>query len=136
VNIVILKGRCLCAAVEIEVEDAFRYAAYCHCSRCRRRNGSAFSVFGGIDADKVQVSSGAEHVVRWDESEKGYYVRCGRCLSPLYAVMGNPRYAHVQLGVLTDTPSKRPDHHIMVAHKAPWYTICDGLPQYPEFPSG
>jgi len=128
-----LKGSCLCEAVEIEVEDAFLYSCYCHCSRCRRRNGSAFTVFGGIEIDKVRVVAGNELVARLDETENGYYIRCRLCLSPLYAAVRAARYAHVQLGVLTDTPSKGPDHHIMVAHKAPWHVIGDGLPQYAEF---
>jgi hypothetical protein len=45
------------------VEDAFSYAFYCHCSRCRLRTGSAFASIGGIDVDKVQVTDGREHVL-------------------------------------------------------------------------
>jgi hypothetical protein len=51
-----LNGRCFCGAVEYTVEDAFLYAAYCHCSRCRQHTGSAFSASGGIEADKLVVS--------------------------------------------------------------------------------
>jgi hypothetical protein len=35
VNGRILQGRCGCGAVHYEVADEFRYAANCHCSRCR-----------------------------------------------------------------------------------------------------
>jgi len=37
----LLLGRCECGAVRYRVADAFLYAAYCHCSRCRAATGSA-----------------------------------------------------------------------------------------------
>lgn len=127
-------GRCWCGAVEIEVEDAFRYAAYCHCSRCRRRSGSAFNAFGGIEAEKLSVRSGAEQVARLAESAEGYHAHCTLCHSPLFSAVRGGQFVHVQLGVLDEAPSRRPDHHIQVASKAPWHEITDGLPQYDEFP--
>lgn len=129
-----LKGHCSCGAIAIEVEDAFRYAAYCHCSRCRRRSGSAFNAFGGIEAHKLHISVGAEWLVRLQESEEGYHAHCRKCCSPLFALIRRQQFAHVQLGVLTDAPTRRPDHHIQVGSKAAWYEIGDGLPQYDEFP--
>jgi hypothetical protein len=53
----------------------------------------------------------------------------------LYSVVRERRYAHVPLGMLLDVPSRRPDHHIHVASKAPWYEISDGLPQHDVYPS-
>jgi hypothetical protein len=35
-----LSGKCLCGAVEYQVEDQFRYALNCHCSNCRRATGA------------------------------------------------------------------------------------------------
>jgi hypothetical protein len=128
-----ITGRCLCGAVELEVEDAFRYAAYCHCSRCRRRSGSAFNAFGGIEAEKLHVRVGAEQLARLAESAEGYNAHCKLCCSPLFAVVRGRQFAHVQLGALAEAPTKRPDHHIQVASKAAWYEINDGLPQYDEF---
>ena len=129
-----LTGRCSCGAVELEMEDAFHYAAYCHCSRCRRRSGSAFNALGGIELEKLRLRAGADQLARLAEGEEGYYAHCKLCWSPLFAVIRRHTFAHVQLGILADPPSKRPDHHIQVASKAPWHEITDGLPQYDEFP--
>jgi hypothetical protein len=126
-------GRCLCGAVELEVEDAFQYAAYCHCSRCRRRSGSAFNAFAGIELEKLNVRAGAEHLARLAESAEGYHAHCKLCYSPLFSVVRGRRFAHVQLGALAEAPAKRPDHHIQVASKALWHEITDGLPQYERF---
>ncbi len=110
-----LKGHCFCGAVHVEVEDAFQYAAYCHCSRCRRRTGSAFTVFGGIETEELRVTLGADQLALINESAEGYHCLCRQCLSPLFALTRQRRFVHVQLGVLSDMPSRRPDlgaHHL------------------------
>ena len=48
-----LAGKCLCGVVRYAVEGPFRYAGYCHCSRCRAGSGSAFSAFAGIEQGRL-----------------------------------------------------------------------------------
>ena len=38
-----LKGSCLCGAVHYEVHSALGPIVLCHCSKCRKANGSAFA---------------------------------------------------------------------------------------------
>lgn len=129
-----LNARCFCGAVCFAVEDAFAYAFYCHCSRCRRRTGAACAAIGGISSEKIQVTRGDEYVLRLDESERGYVGVCKQCCSPLYSVVNAGKFVHVALGVLDGAPSKTPDHHIQVGSKADWHSITDGLPQFAAFP--
>ncbi|MBB5193503.1 hypothetical protein HNQ50_004260 [Silvimonas terrae] len=129
-----LRGQCLCSAVHYEVEDAFEYAGYCHCQRCRRRTGSAFNTYAGIKAAKVHITQGTRHVKYLDESDQGYDAYCAECMSPLFSAVRDREYIHVRIGSLTDTPTRQPDHHIYVAFKAPWYQITDQLPQFAELP--
>jgi hypothetical protein len=129
-----LNGRCLCGEVRFTVEDTFAYAFYCHCSRCRLRTGSAFASIGGIAIDKVQVTGAREHLLIEGENSDGYGVRCSKCHAFLFAAVRDRAYIHVSLGVLIDTPSRLPDHHIHVVSKAPWYQITDSLPQYDVLP--
>ena len=75
------------------------------------------------------ISAGAEHVLKRGEvPEVAHRCHCALCLSPLYHVIHSGKRVHVQLGALLDAPSKRPDHHIHVASKAPWHEISDALP--------
>lgn len=129
-----LHGQCSCGEVRFTVEDAFDYAFYCHCSRCRLRTGSAFAAIAGISIDKVQVTAGREHLLIEGECSDGYGARCSRCYAFLFAAVRGRQYLHVSLGVLVDTPTRVPDHHIYVGSKAPWYRINDALPQYDELP--
>ena len=123
-----LEGRCECRAVRYRVEDAFLYAANCHCSNCRASTGSAFKPFAGIERAKLEVVEGGDTLLLWGDDD-GNHTRCGVCGSLLYSVVRDGEYVHVALGSLVDTPTIRPTKHIFAGSKAPWYEITDDLPQ-------
>ena len=127
----VLQGRCGCGAVQYEVADEFRYAANCHCSRCRAATGSAFKPFAGIERDKLTVTEGGDRLSVFGE-ETLNDTRCAECGSLLYSVVRDGEYVHVALGSLVDEPSIRPTGHIYVGSKAPWFEITDDLPQANE----
>ena len=129
-----VQGQCSCGEVRFSVENTFEYAFYCHCSRCRARTGSVFAAIAGIGIDKVEVTAGHDSLVLEGECSDGYGARCGLCKSFLFAAVRERKYMHLSLGVLQDTPSRLPDHHIYVGSKAPWFQITDALPQYEELP--
>jgi len=127
-----LTGRCQCGAVRYEVEDAFVYAANCHCSQCRAATGSAFKPFAGIEREKLRITAGREQVAVFGEEDSND-TRCGACGSFLYSVVRNGAFVHVAMGSLVDTPSIRPNKHIFVGSKAHWHEITDDLPQFEEY---
>jgi hypothetical protein len=128
-----LSGKCLCGAVEYEVEDRFRYALNCHCSNCRRATGSAFKPFAGIERGKFRITRGADRLLIYGE-ESAHDAHCCKCGSLLYSLVQEAKLVHVTLGTLVDSPSIRPGAHIFVGSKASWYTIADDLPQHEELP--
>lgn len=126
-----LAGQCLCGAVHYTVLDAFLYAGNCHCSQCRRTTGSAFKPFAGIGRRQLSLVQGEHEVMRFGD-DRGHDVHCRQCGSLLYSVVRDGEYVHVAMGTLVDEPSIRPDKHIFVGSKAPWFTITDDLPQFLE----
>jgi hypothetical protein len=127
-----LVGACQCGAVRYRVADAFRYAANCHCSRCRAATGSAFKAFAGIEAEKLEITEGADTLLVFGEEDLND-TRCATCGSLLFSVVRDGEYVHVALGSLVDAPSIRPTEHIFVGSKAPWFEITDDLPQAEEY---
>ena len=125
----LLAGKCLCGAVQYAVTDEFVYAANCHCSNCRRATGSAFKPFAGIERGKLAITGGADRLMIYGD-DSGNDQHCGVCGSLLYSVVREGAYVHVAMGTLIDAPSIRPDKHIFVGSRAPWFTITDDLPQY------
>jgi hypothetical protein len=126
-----LAGGCWCGAVRYRVADAFRYAANCHCSRCRAATGSAFKPFAGIEREQLEIDGGLDALLVVGE-EGLNDTRCGVCGSLLFSVVRDGAFVHVALGSLVDAPSIRPAGHIFVGSKAPWFEITDGLPQFEE----
>jgi hypothetical protein len=119
----------MCGAIGYEVDDAFLYAMNCHCSNCRRTTGSAFKPFAGIERKKLELTAGADDVMRVGD-ENTHDAHCRRCGSLLYSVVREGAYVHVAMGTLGDAPSIRPTAHIFVDSKAAWFSITDDLPQY------
>jgi hypothetical protein len=64
--------------------------------------------------------------------EAAHDTHCRVCGSLLYSVVRDGAYVHVAMGTLVDAPKIRPNKHIFVGSKAPWFTITDGLPQFAE----
>ena len=128
-----LTGRCECGAVRYRVEDAFRYALNCHCSRCRAATGAAFKPFAAIEREKLELTEGGDRLFVHGEPDLND-TRCADCGSLLFSVVRDGAYVHVALGSLVDMPSIRPTAHIYVGSKAPWYEITDDLPQFDELP--
>jgi hypothetical protein len=126
-----LTGGCRCGEVRFTVADEFRYAANCHCSRCRAATGSAFKAFAGIERDKLTVTEGDDLLMVFGEDDLND-TRCAECGSLLYSVVREGGWVHVAMGSLVDEPSIRPSEHIYVGSKAPWFEITDELTQNDE----
>ena len=119
----------MCRAVQYAVRDEFRYAMNCHCSNCRRTTGAAFKPFAGIERAKLTITSGEQSLLIVGDPT-GNDTHCAACGSLLFSVVRDGAFVHVAMGSLVDAPSIRPDKHIFVGSKAPWFAITDDLPQY------
>lgn len=129
----VLEGKCECGAVHYRVADEFRYAGNCHCSNCRAATGSAFKSFAGIEREKLEITQGGDGLLIWGD-ERANHTRCATCGGFLYSIVRDGEYVHVAMGSLVDEPGIRPEGHIFVGSKAPWYEILDDLPQHDTRP--
>ena len=131
-----LKGKCLCEGVKIEIDAALGPVIACHCSRCRRATGSAFNPNASVPADKYRIVAGQELVREFIRSPGMYSAFCVQCGSPLYGRSETfPTMWRVRLGTLEDTQGARPIAHIFTGSKADWFEIRDDIEQFEEFPT-
>jgi hypothetical protein len=129
-----IRGSCLCGSVKFEITRAVGPFELCHCSRCRKASGSAFSAMVGVRRDDFQVTSGRDLIHSYEapvrETAPGYRTHfCGRCGSPVPNPNPETVWFEVPAGVLDDDPQLRPDRHIFVEFRSPWFSIGDKLPQ-------
>lgn len=129
-------GRCLCEAISYEINGELGTIYNCHCSKCRRWHGSAFRTRSGVRAEYFKWQKGEEYIAKYTS---GMTTRtfCSICGSNLISFNSSlPDYIGLPLGGLEQDPGNRIHAHIMVASKAPWFEISDGLLQYDEWPPG
>jgi hypothetical protein len=130
-----LSGGCMCATVRFEISKPLLGALYCHCKRCQRRTGTAFSVSALTEPGSFEIRQGAEAVRTYDPGDGGWLKSfCAECGSQIYT--SNPENAQlisVRLGALDGDPGVRPSIHQFVDYAAPWEPIPDdGLPRFAE----
>ncbi len=129
-----LRGACLCGAVTYQVTGPFNMMVHCHCSMCRKHHGSAFATFVGAPLMGFKWLSGQDQLVTYASSEKGRRAFCRQCGSVAPSLIPDMDLAMLPAGNLEGDPEVRPQSHIFVGSKAPWYTITDDLPQHEEYP--
>lgn len=134
-----LRGSCLCGGVKFEIIGPLQQPLNCHCSRCRKQHGAAFRSRVRVRIEDFKWLQG-EELVKYYESSPGFRRGfCGNCGSPIINRPG-PGYKFaasefgVPLGILDGDPGVRPEQHVFVRSKAPWFEITDDLPQHPEYP--
>lgn len=129
-----LHGRCLCGAVTYQIAGPFNMMIHCHCSMCRKHHGSAFATFVGAPLMGFKWLSGQDQILSYASSEKGRRDSCKHCGSVTPMLIEEMDLALAPAGNLDGDPGIRPQGHIFVGSKAPWYQITDDLPQHEEYP--
>ena len=131
---IMIRGSCLCGGVRFEIDRVTGPFELCHCTRCRKASGSAFLAWIAFLRTDFRLLEGAELIktyeapvrVRPPPYRKSF---CSRCGSPVPDPSSDSPRIEVPAGVLDDDPQLRPDRHILVECKSPWFTISDALPQ-------
>jgi hypothetical protein len=123
--------------VKYVIESEGKRAQYCHCSRCRKRSGSAFTSSLFVPADSFRFIQGAELIETYRPANDRFVTRfCRVCGSRVPGVFsdGGQEVAGIPMGALDDDPARAPERHAFVGSKAPWHTISDQLPRYEGLP--
>ena len=127
-----IRGQCLCGDVQYEIEGKISPIWLCHCTKCRRRTGSAFHASAFCDVDKFSWRSGEDSVREYADTP-GYVTRfCARCGSPVPSHLAGTDLIFLHVGALDGDPERSIEHHIFTGWKAPWFEILDGQPQFEE----
>jgi hypothetical protein len=126
-------GSCLCGDIRWECNpDPASDMHHCHCSICRKTNGSPFVTFLWCN---FRWLAGEEALVHYRATPDSTYERtfCPRCGSsgPIHAA----GRMYMPVGCLDGDPAARANRHIFTGpqHNPPWFRITDGLNQAESF---
>ncbi len=106
----------------------------CHCSQCRKGNGSAFVAVSAIESARFRITAGAELLKEYRTIPIKARVFCSNCGSPIYSARDDmPDVKRLRLGTVETPFTCRNVYHIFVDSKAVWHEITDAYPQYAKF---
>jgi hypothetical protein len=131
-----LEGSCLCGDVAWQAAGPLEWLHHCHCSLCRKAHGTAFASYLMAPRAGLRLLRGAERVVSFTSSKQVTRQFCGRCGSVLPEADDGDGDAVIPAGPCDGELGVRPEAHIFVASKAPWYEIADALPRFDAYPPG
>ena len=126
-------GRCLCGGIRFSIRGELQPIQICYCTQCQRAQGNPFASVIPIRTADFHLESGAELIQHFESSPGKERCFCGTCGCHLFSKAAHrPGMIFVRAGSLDDDPQIRPQHHFWVSAKAPWYEICDAVPQHLE----
>jgi len=132
-----LSGGCTCRQVRYRVLTRPLFVHCCHCRWCQRETGTAFALNAMIEADRVELASGAPECVDTPSaSGKGQKIwRCPSCRVALWSNYAGAGAAirFVRVGTLDNPDALPPDIHIFTGSKQPWVVLPAGTPAVAEF---
>jgi len=131
-----VRGSCFCGGIRFEAETV-PLITTCHCSKCRKSRGAAFSATASVPLSDFRFVRGAELIQVYEPSGGGYSPAfCRVCGSSAPWVVEERQLVLVPAGLLDDDPGVRPALHMFVDSKAPWWEITDALPQFENWVPG
>ena len=131
-----ITGSCLCGAVNYQISQNVGDIVHCHCIKCRKAHGAAFSSVAKID-DKSFSITGKEKLNRYQSSPGKTRCFCSNCGSQIYAKRENTDFIILSLGTLNDDSmidsQFQEVKHIWLAEKACWYEVHSDIEEEQEF---
>jgi hypothetical protein len=118
------EGGCLCETVRYRVAGQPNIAAVCHCTRCQRMTGSAFSIPAYFDEAAVQITSGVLKTYECRSDETNRWLRlefcpiCGTTVT--WTAEWSPRTRGIAVGTFDDPNWIKPAAHIWTRSALHW----------------
>ena len=132
----VVRGSCLCNAIQFHITEPFKIVHNCHCSRCRRARAAAFTTNGFTSMDGVTFIKGESSIKLYKVPEAKFFTHafCATCGSGVPRKDPGRGIAVIPLGALDDEPDSSAVDHIYIDDKAHWYHITDDLPAFSQTP--
>jgi hypothetical protein len=129
-----MRGKCLCGAIEFELNGDVPNLYQCHCSLCRKVTGSAANAAFRIAADQFAWISGSDQI-REFATESGFKSHfCANCGSPVPNLTNSDSAYWIPVGLLEESSELELVAHLYVESKASWDVIADAGEQFDEMP--
>lgn len=126
-----IKGSCHCGSIAWEFDLPITTVVKCHCSMCRKLQGSDHSTYIVVPKEQFSLSKGKDRVVGYKATEISYKNFCSVCGTPTHLINGKhfPNDLVLPLGIVENhTDELAPQVQVYTSEKASWSNIHDDVP--------
>ena len=117
-----VSGRCLCGAVELEIDFPAFWAWHDHSTASRRAHGAAYATYIGCWRKHARVVTGQRSIARFEdaktESTRSFCSRCGAPL--LYERKCSPHMVNIPRALFTGRTGREPRYHVAIEELQDW----------------
>lgn len=126
-----INGSCLCKKVQYEYSGAVGTITVCHCSDCRKAQGTGSVVAVPVDAAQLRWLSGEHDIAEYESSPGKKRAFCRRCGAPLYSRRDDvPDVLRLRMGTIDSPHELVPAAHIFAKDVPGWARLDDDWPRY------
>jgi hypothetical protein len=130
-------GRCLCGAVELEIDFPAFWAWHDHSAASRRAHGAAYATYIGCWRKHARVAKGQRSITRFEdvttESTRSFCSRCGTPL--LYERKRSPHMVNIPRALFTGRTGREPRYHVAIEELQDWTYTGQRLVPLRGYPS-
>jgi hypothetical protein len=129
-------GRCLCGAVQFEIDYPARWAWHDHSGASRQAHGAAYATYVGSWRKRFRFTKGAAEVTRFEDgAAKTARSFCARCGTPLiYERARSPHMVNIPRALFLSRTGRQPLYHIGIEEKQEWTYAGEPLVPLKGFP--
>src|ERR1700722_1783908 len=117
-----ISGRCLCGAVELQIDVPAFWAWHDHSAASRRAHGAAYATYIGCWRKHARVVKGRRSIVRFDDtktdSTRSFCSRCGTPL--LYERKRSPHMVNIPRALFSGRTGREPRYHVAIEEPQDW----------------
>src|ERR1700719_1274405 len=115
-------GRCLCGAVELEIDFPAFWAWHDHSAASRRAHGAAYATYIGCWRKHARVPEGRRSIARFEDATTGSTRSfCSRCGTPLlYARKRSPYWVISPGALFTGLTGRELRYHVAIEELLDW----------------
>lgn len=119
------EGSCLCGSISYRITGEVDAIRACHCSRCRRRSGSAWFSAMPVLFSEFHIAGDEENMTSFFLPGSQYYGYsfCRSCGTLIPGIFPDGKRTVIAAGSLDSTPAVGLKYHIYYGSKAPWITL-------------
>jgi len=134
------EGSCFCGKVRYRVTGPLGSMSNCHCTDCRKSHGAAFSTYVDVPRRQFTFQQGEDELQTYKAESGAKRSFCRTCGSVVICFVDSDKESDKEMvefaAATLDTPiHKKPEYHIFVRSKVPWFDIQDGRPQHQAYPA-